>query len=96
MPSSRQTSIYSGFRNGNGIAFGLGYDLFISDQSNANTDSYSNLGYSYQLPLNYSIHSSNAMSIIAGTFNFKTLEVEVYSLDSNVFSCWENVLKDNL
>jgi hypothetical protein len=25
MPSSRQTSIYSGFRNGNGIAFGLGY-----------------------------------------------------------------------
>jgi len=65
-----------------GPTFGGGHDFYISDQSNLNINSYSNLGHSYQLPFtNFSYGSTEANSFLAGSYNFQTLEIEVYSID---------------
>jgi len=67
-----------------GPTFGYGHDFRISDQSNININSYSNLGYSYQLPFtNFTQWSTAAKSFLAGSYNFQTLEIEVYSIDGN-------------
>jgi hypothetical protein len=52
----------------------------ISDNSNQNENSYSNLGYSYQLPYNIETGSSIAQSILAGSYSWKTTEIEVYQI----------------
>ena len=57
-----------------GPTFGGGHDIYISDQSNANTKSYSNI-YSYEMP-SFGYNTS----LLAGSFYFKTLEIEVYSV----------------
>ena len=52
-----------------GPTFGGGYDFNIKDQSNLNTNSYSSLGYSYQLPFtNFSSGSTEAQSFLAGSY----------------------------
>ena len=57
-----------------GPTFGNGYDFYISDQSNINTNSYTNI-YSYEMPsFGYS------STLLAGTYSFKTFEIEVYSV----------------
>ena len=67
-----------------GPTFGGGHDFYISGQSNINTNSYSSLGYSYQLPFtNFTYGSTAAQSFLAGSYNFQTLEIEVYSIDGN-------------
>jgi hypothetical protein len=55
-----------------GPVFGNGHDLFISSDYSV---SYSNLGYGYQLP-SYLPHDSK--SFLAGSYNFRAIEVEVY------------------
>jgi hypothetical protein len=57
-----------------GPTFGGGYDIYISDQSNINTNSYSNI-YSYEMP-----SFGYTTSLLAGSYNFKTFEIEVYSV----------------
>ena len=57
-----------------GPTFGGGHDIYISDQSNTNTNSYSNI-YSYEMP-----SFGYATSLLAGSYNFKTFEIEVYSV----------------
>jgi hypothetical protein len=57
-----------------GPTFGGGHDIYISDQSNINANSYSSIN-SYEIP---SIGSST--SLLAGSYNFKTFEIEVYSV----------------
>ena len=48
IPGKEQNGIYC--NNSKGPSFGGGCDLFISGNGNTNTDSYSNLGHSYQCP----------------------------------------------
>jgi hypothetical protein len=67
--------IYSSWQ---GASFGD--DLMISDNSNLNENSYSNLGNSYQLPDNVYYGTKNAQSYLAGSYTWKTTEIEVYQI----------------
>jgi hypothetical protein len=64
--------------NSYGPTFGHGHDFYISDNSNINTDSYSNLGHSYSHP-DYAYGSNEARSFLAGSYNFQVSEIEVYT-----------------
>ena len=57
-----------------GPTFGSGYDIYISNSSNLNTQSYSYI-YSYEMP-----NFGSASSLLAGSYSFKTFEIEVYSV----------------
>ena len=63
--------------NDNGITFGNGHDIFISDNSNSNTNSYSNLGSTYKLD-GYVDGSNDANRFLAGSYNFRVKEIEVF------------------
>ncbi len=63
------------------LAFGRGHDFRISSDCNLNNESYSNLGYTYQLPdPAISLNSDEAKSYLAGSYQFKVSEVEVYKV----------------
>ena len=51
------------------------YDICISSNSNENSNSYSNFGYSYHHP-DYELNS-----IPAGSNNFQTVDIEVFSIN---------------
>ena len=71
------TGQYSiGCHSSYGPRFG-GADLYISDNSNANQSSYSNLGHSYKHPT-YAYESNESKNFLAGSFNFKVSEIEVF------------------
>ena len=53
-------------------------DIYISDKSNLNAYSSSNLGNCFIHP-NYAVESTEAKSYLAGSFNFKVVEIEVYT-----------------
>ena len=59
-----------------GPRFGL-YDIFISNNSASNQDSYTSCGWSYPLPPGYSISSSNC-TVYAGSFYFTPTDIEVF------------------
>ena len=80
--SSSVNSIYA--YPSNGPTFGGGVDLYISDQSNS-IQSYSRLGSSYILPLNYLPNSPAANSFLAGSQYFLNLEIEVYKSKYLIF-----------
>jgi hypothetical protein len=61
-----------------GPTFGGGHDLSIADKSNANLDSYSFLGTSY-IHEDFNEGSNEAQSFLAGSIQFKVLEIEVYT-----------------
>ncbi len=63
---------------GGGPMIGENHDIRIKDQSNTNTSSYSNLGHSYIHP-DYIEGSNEAKSLLAGTYNFKVSDIEVYT-----------------
>ena len=50
--------------------FGLGTDLYIADNCLSNTNSFSNLGVSYEAPYNYTGGSTEAFSFLAGSNYF--------------------------
>ena len=52
-------------------------DIVLYGNSNVNNESFSNFGYSYQHP-SYPKETFVATSILAGSFNFRTLEIEVF------------------
>ena len=52
-------------------------DLVIYNNANANTCSWSNLGYSYTLPTGLT-HGGNARTYIFGTDHFTPNDVEVF------------------
>lgn len=62
-----------------GPTFGAGHDLYLVDNCHSMGSSYTNLGNSYQLPSNYK-YGGNAKTMLAGTYNFKCSEYEVYFL----------------
>ena len=61
-----------------GPSFGAGHDLYIVNNSNTNTMSYSNLGHSFVHP-DYAYASKGAVSFLAGSYNFQVSEIEVYA-----------------
>jgi len=61
-----------------GPTFGGGADLFICNDSNTSNESSSNLGNSFKHP-NYGYGSNEAKSFLAGSYNFRTKEIEVYT-----------------
>ena len=62
-----------------GPTFGNGHDIVICSFSNTTTESYSNLGSSYDFKL-FKCGGVKAQSFLAGSRNFQTTEIEVFSL----------------
>ena len=60
-----------------GPTFGGGFDIHISSDSNSNQTSYSNFGHTYK-HAEYQYNTEKAKSILAGSYNFQTLEIEVF------------------
>lgn len=71
-----------------GPCFGCANDIFISDKSNQNNNSYTNIGSSfghYSMPFG----SDKAMTFLTGSFyNFQTVEVEVFKLEDFELDQW--------
>ena len=65
-----------------GPIFGRGHDLEIgNDAVSSNTASVANFGDSYQSPPGYTFGQSNTQSLLAGSFRFRSSEVEVLYLN---------------
>ena len=60
------------------VRFGGGNDLAIYDDCNNKSESYSNLGYSYQLPQGMFFDTEQAKTFLCGTYNFTVQDIEVY------------------
>ena len=74
--SQRAAKIYSSnYGHYYGPCFG-DEDIFISSNSNQNSSSYSNIGTTYR---NNAIDQSKYPTILAGSYNFTTTEIEVYT-----------------
>jgi hypothetical protein len=58
-----------------GPTFGNGYDIYVADNCNANTNSYTNLGYTY---VNDTGITGNA--VFTGEEYFTVKEIEVFSI----------------
>jgi len=65
-----------------GPMFGEGTDFSIYDNSNKNTESYSNFGDSYSLPADIEHETDEAREYLAGAYYFQTKEIEVYALNN--------------
>ena len=74
--TNNQNGIYCD--SGYGPSFGGNHDLHIANGANANSSSYSNLGYTYQCPAN-----ANSSSFLAGQRNFCVNEMEVFVFKAN-------------
>jgi len=72
----RAHSIYS--CSSDGPTFGGGYDIYIVNNAASNTNSYSNLGWTYSPPAGNSYGSSFTQSFLAGSYKFRPDEVEVF------------------
>ena len=64
----------------NGPTFGAGYDFLIADNSDANEDSLSYLCNTYKHP-RWMKNSAEAKQYLAGSFHFRTSEIEVFAMD---------------
>ena len=74
--SSRAESLL--FYSSHGPTFGGGFDICISNSASSNSNSYSNLGYTYSPPSGYSYGSTFAQTFLAGTYKFTPDEVETF------------------
>ena len=74
--SSRAHSIYCG--SSYGPSFGGGSDTHISNYASSNSNSYSDLGYTYTPPSGYSYGSTFAKTFLAGSYKFTPDEVETF------------------
>ena len=59
---------------------GGGHDIYISDNCNFNKMSGSNYGYTYKLPSGIKYFSKEAKGYLAGSKNFKVIDIETYSV----------------
>ena len=72
----RSYSTYS--CSSSGPTFGGGHDFNIVSYASSNTNSYSDLGYTYSPPSGHSFTSSFTRSFLAGSYKFQPDEVEVF------------------
>ena len=61
-----------------GAIFGGGHDLIIYTNANANQNSGSNLGHTYQPPAGYQYNTRQTRSLFAGSYYFTPTEIEVF------------------
>ncbi|CDW78662.1 tldc domain-containing protein [Stylonychia lemnae] len=61
------------------MVFGSG-DMLISDECNKNSESYSELGYTYELEKDIESSNKQKLQYLAGTDYFKVIEIEVYQV----------------
>jgi hypothetical protein len=63
-----------------GPTFGGGHDLYVVSNSNTTTGSYSNFGYNFDSAkvIGHAYGSTQAQAFLAGSYNFQTLDIEVY------------------
>ena len=61
-----------------GPTFGGGNDIYISNYASSNSNSYSNLGFTYSPPSGNSYQSTFAKTFLAGTYYFTPDEVETF------------------
>ena len=66
------------FDSSYGPTFGGGHDITIKNYASSNSNSYSNLGFTYSPPSGYSVTSTFARTFLAGTFKFTPDEVETF------------------
>jgi len=68
-----------------GPTFGAGHSIYIADNSNKNINSHSNIGLTYKYS-NIAFNTNEAKFLLAGSYHFKTKEIEVYRhvLDLNI------------
>ena len=74
--STKVSNAIYGYYSSYGPIFGGGFDIYISDQSNTKTGSYSNI-YSYTPPT-YPSGSDRTTFLAGGNSNWVTTEIEVY------------------
>ena len=74
MSTNDACAIYCG--SSYGPKFGGG-DIHIASGSNSNQGSFTNFGFSYKHP-DYQYESEKAKSILAGSYNFQTVDIEVF------------------
>ena len=72
IPGKEQHGIYCS--NTYGPSFGGGHDLHISENANTNTNSYSNLGFTYERP------PGQQGTFFTGGKNFTVTDYEVFGL----------------
>jgi hypothetical protein len=81
-PVKSGQSQYGGYgQSGYGPTWGGGHDLHICNDSNTVNSSYSNYAYTFEAPFGMTYGSSQAQSHLAGSYNFKTEEIEVFQLE---------------
>ena len=73
-PNNHGEAMYS--HSSYGPTFG-GHDFQISDSSNNNENSFSNLGHSYKFD-KFTHGSNEAKNFLAGSYNFQVAEIEVF------------------
>ena len=61
-----------------GPTFGEGHDLYIAENAKTNQSSSSNLGNTYQPPAGYQYGTPQTQSLLAGSYNFRATEIEVF------------------
>ena len=74
--SHRAQSIYCDSTYG--PTFGGGSDIFITSYASSNSNSFSNLGWTYSPPSGYSYINTFAKTFLAGTHKFTPDEVETF------------------
>jgi hypothetical protein len=63
------------------VIFGSGHDIKINENSNTNTESFTNFGGTYQLPEGLVYDDNDAKNYLAGNYNgWLTTEIEVYQI----------------
>ena len=81
LPQTGENNNSRGSIQGNselGPTFGGGYDICIYNNARSNSNSYSNLGWTYSPPSGYSYGSTFAQTFLAGTYRFTPDEVETF------------------
>ncbi|CDW73712.1 UNKNOWN [Stylonychia lemnae] len=64
------------------MVFGKGCDLIIKNDCNVNRDSFSDLGETYLPPEGYQSKEETTKCYLAGSYQFKVIDIEVYKVSS--------------
>ena len=79
LPQTGKDRVHSiDFHSSQGPVFGGGSDISISDYASSNSNSYSNLGYTYSPPSGYGYGSTFTQTFLAGSYWFTPDEVETF------------------
>jgi hypothetical protein len=73
---NQETDVAIYTKNNYGPTFGSGHDIHITNNAASNTNSYTYFNSAYQTPSGV----NNTRTILAGTYKFSPIEVEVFHL----------------